>query len=474
MHRARTVRTVRLLAVGAALAIVFAACGRPAGEVDTAGDAGESSSTSSTVAQAETTKSSSFGSVDDVCQPGEPTGAPAQGVTADSIRIATVADPGATARPGLDQEFFDTAAVFASWCNDRGGINGRSIVVDERDAALTNYKPVVLEACKDDFFMVGGGAVFDNTGTEDRLDCLLPNVAGYVVTPEAAGSDLQVQPLPNSNSVKPIGDFKWLAKKFPGSQEHVGILAAGIPATTSIAKQDAEMLGASGFTIVYDDQYPVTGPTSWAPYVQSLKDKGVEGLVWLGEPENLAKFEQALVDADVELDWVRTDPNHYDQSLLDVGGPAIKNTYINSAIVPFEEAGANPAVQQYLDAFDEYLPNGKARAYLGMQAWSAWVLFAKAAGACGNDLTRRCVYDNLLSVKEWDGGGLHAPTDPGGNRPTECFTVISAEKGKFTLVDVDPNDGVFQCSKKNLFTLTGDYGRGLTLADVGKRLKDLQ
>ena len=108
-------------------------------------------------------------------------------MTADSIRIATVADPGATARPGLDQEFFDTAEVFSKWCNERGGINGRSIVVDERDAALSNYKPVVLEACKDDFFMVGGGAVFDDTGTEDRLRCLLPNVAGYVVTPGAAG-----------------------------------------------------------------------------------------------------------------------------------------------------------------------------------------------------------------------------------------------------------------------------------------------
>lgn len=470
MRSARTVRTVRLVALAATFSILVGACGRPADEVESTGE----SSTTTHTAKAETAKSGAFGSVEDVCRPGDASGATAQGVTADSIRIATVADPGATARPGLDQEFFDTAKVFSEWCNERGGINGRSIVVDERDAALSNYKPVVLEACKDDFFMVGGGAVFDNTGTEDRLDCLLPNVAGYVVTPEAAGSDLQVQPLPNSNTVKPIGDYRWLAKRFAGSQKHVGILAAGIPATTNIAKQDAEMLGDSGFTIVYNDQYPVTGPTSWAPYVQSIKDKDVRGLIWLGEPENLAKFEQGLVDANVELDWIRTDPNHYDQKLLDVGGPAIKNTFINSAIVPFEEAATNPAVQQYLDAFDRYLPNGKARAYLGMQAWSAWVLFAKAAGACGNDLTRRCVYDNLTKVTDWNGGGLHAPTNPGGNQPTECFTVISAKNGKFELVDVDPNEGVFQCAKGNLFTLQGDYGSGVTLADVGKSLEDLK
>ena len=46
--------------------------------------------------------------------------------------------------------------------------------------------------------------------------------------------------------------------------------------------------------------------------------------------------------------------------------------------------------------------------------------------------------------------------------------------GKFKLVDVDANEGVFQCSKNNLFTLKGDYGKGITLADGGKSLKDLK
>ena len=111
-----------------------------------------------------------------------------------------------------------------------------------------------------------------------------------------------------------------------------------------------------GWKVVYNDQYPPTGPTSWAPYVQSMKDKGVKGLIWVGEPENLAKFEQALVDANYPLDWIRTDANHYDSKLIDVGGAAIKNTYIRSVFYPFEDASKNPATQQYLDAFEQYLP----------------------------------------------------------------------------------------------------------------------
>ena len=47
--------------------------------------------------------------------------------------------------------------------------------------------------------------------------------------------------------------------------------------------------------------------------------------------------------------------------------------------VPYEDASKNPATQQYLDEFAKYKPDGKSHAALGMQTWSAWLLFAKAA-----------------------------------------------------------------------------------------------
>ena len=98
------------------------------------------------------------------------------------------------------------------------------------------------------------------------------------------------------------------------------------------------------------------------------------------------------------------------------------NVYIRSVFYPFEDAKKNPPPQQYLDAFEQYLPNGKAKAYLGLQAWSAWLLFAKAAKECGADLTRKCVYDNAKKVTDWTGGGLHAD-DRTRRRasPSDCF-----------------------------------------------------
>ena len=61
-------------------------------------------------------------------------------MTADSIQVSTFSDPGFQGRLGLNQEMFDTAEAFSKWCNDHGGINGRKIVLKERDAKLTEFQ----------------------------------------------------------------------------------------------------------------------------------------------------------------------------------------------------------------------------------------------------------------------------------------------------------------------------------------------
>lgn len=457
----------RWIVLAICIALLAAGCGRSddSGEPDDSG-----SSTSSSSAQG---ASSDFGTLTDVCQPGDATGATAQGVTDTDITVGTFADPGFAGRPGLDQELFDTAEVFSQWCNDAGGINGREIVVNEHDSALTEVKPKMLEACAQDFALVGGGAVFDNNGVEERLRCLLPDIAGYAVTSEARGADLIVQPLPNPLGKIGIGEYLWIEKEFPASTKHVGILTGNLPTTVTVAKQAQEAVESLGWDIVYNDQYPAVGPTSWAPYVQAMKDRSVEGVIWVGEPENLAKLQQGMADASFSPDWIRSDVNHYDAKLVDVGGAAVKNTYIPSSFAPFEDAADNPATQQYLEAFAQYKPDAKTKAALGLQAWSAWLLFAKAARDCGSELTRSCLYENARKVHEWTGGGLHAPTDPGRNEGSQCFVLLKASKNGFSRVDVGANEGIYRCGSENVYTLEGDYGKGITLADVDKTIDDL-
>ncbi len=460
-----------LVSIVVCLVIVAAACGRS--DSPKAGN----SSTSTTAASDSGVKSADFGSVTDVCQKGTATGSPTTGVTPTEIRVATFADVGFAGRPGLDQEFFDTADVFSKWCNDRGGINGRKIVVDQRDAALTNVKARMTESCADDFAMVAGGAVFDQDGVETRLSCLLPDIAGYVVSNKARGADLLVQPLPNPLTKLQIGILNYLGAKFPAATDHIGVLTGDLATTRVVADDNAAAARSLGWKIGYNDVYPAAGLPDWTPYAQKIKDAGVKGLIWVGEPENLAALIGALNDIGYKLDFIRADPNHYDQNLIKTAGAALAdgNVYVTSSFFPFEQAKPTNATGEYLQAFKDYKPNGKNRTYLGLQAWSAWLLFAKSAASCGDDLTRTCLYNAAKKVAAWNGGGLHAETSPGTTGGSECFTIERATPKGFALVtDIKPNEGIYNCSPKNLFKLTVDPADVTTLADVGKTIQSMK
>jgi len=460
-----------LVGLVAALALVGAACGRsdkPSGRpTQTTATSSASSSGSGT--------SADFGTLNDVCQGGSGGGATATGVTADSIKIATFSDAGAVIRPGLNQELFDAADVFAKWCNALGGINGRKIDVIKEDAALFNYPAKVADACqKNAFFIVGGGAAFDDTGEKARLECLMPSVPGYVASHTARDGDLVVQPVPNPNTGMGNGQFRWLDKEFPGTADHMGVLSADVPVTKTISDQTQEAAEALGFETVYSDVYPAAGNVSWSPYVAAMKDRGVKGLIYTGEPEGLAALAQTMTEQNFQPAWITAQANLYDERLVKIGGDAIRNTYIVTTFTPFEDASSNPALQQYLDLFEKYLPNGKAKALLGVQGFSAWLLFAHAAKQCGADLTRLCVYNNLKKVHQWTGGGLHAQTDPGAGTPSDCYALIEASASGFKLAKITPTDGIYNCSPSNRYTFKKSYGKGVTLRDVGKTLNDLK
>jgi ABC-type branched-subunit amino acid transport system substrate-binding protein len=460
---------MRTLALIVCLGLVAGACSRSDDDSGSSAPAGDATTTTGGAKG----QAVDFGTLKNVCQPGDAKGATAQGVTDDSIRVATFSDRGFSGRPGLNQELFDSGEVFVEWCNDAGGINGRKLVLDERDTQLTNYQARMVESCRDDFVMVGGGAVFDNTGVEDRLECMLLDVPGFVVTPEARGADLLVSPLPNPPGWILIGDYKWLGKKYPESTEHIGVLTGDLQTTVKVANDDKAALEDMGWDIVYQDTYPAVGVATWSPYVQALKDRGVRGLVWVGEPEGLAKFEIEAQNAGLELDWIRASTNHYDQGVIDIAGPALKNTYVYTGFAPFEDAKDNPAVQQYLDLFEEYKPDAKTKAVLGLQSWSAWLLFAQLARDCGSDLTRRCIYDKGQQVHEWTAGGLHAASDPGNKKGSGCYMLMRVTPEGFKKVKIDTNQGIFNCGQKNLFFVEEGSDAGVKLEDVGRSLDDL-
>lgn len=295
------------------------------------------------------------------------------------------------------------------------------------------------------------------------------------MSPAARGADLAVRPLPTALDELPVGVFQYLEEKFPDSTGDVGFLTGNVPATVVVDEQNQEGVEALGWDITYRAQYNAAGEASWTPFAQALQSDGVRGLVYTGEPENFAKLMQAIRDISYDLDWAVVGANALDAKFIEVGGAAIEDVYMLSSIVPPFLADENPATQQYLELFEQHLPDGKAEALLGFNSFSAWLLFATAVKACGAEVTRSCVFEEANAITEWTGGGLHASTDPSSGEGPRCEMVVEASADGFAVPDdFEATDGLFRCDDESVVTLEGDYGQGTTLDDVGQSIDDLE
>ena len=457
----------RLFALLAVLGLVAAGCGGDRSEDET-GNVSEGETT--TPEGGGDVAAGDFGDLTGVCGPNAGGGtvsddpAETQGVTEDSITIGTVSDPGFEGRPGLNIELHDAATAFAEWCNAAGGINGKQINVNLRDSAISEYQPVMQQACQEDFAIVGSGAVQDNFWPTTGAECGLIDIAGFSVTPEKAGTSGQdliaarsVQPVPNPLDQYPVGAASVLTEEFPDSGANVGILYADLDTLITQAARVREAYESIGMNVVHEATYNVLGEANWAPFAAALEEDGVTFLTFVGEGENLALFQQALTEIGYAPEITLQDANFYDNAYVDAAGPAAVGTYLRNAFWPFEEADQNPATQQYIEHVEAV--DGKV-ALLGAQAWSAWLMFAQAARDCDleDDLTRTCVLDGAASISDWTGGGLHAPTNPSENEGPDCMIILQVQDGGFTRYA--PTDEDYACDPAYVAQLEGDYTVG--------------
>ena len=129
-----------------------------------------------------------------ICEPGPGGASSVRGVGSKTINIAVFNDAANTIDPGLEAEFPQQAKAFADWCNASGGINGRKIVIDNRDAALFNAAQQTTAACQSDFMAVGGGMALDQPSVPIREKCGLGQISGYVVSNASDLATDQVDP----------------------------------------------------------------------------------------------------------------------------------------------------------------------------------------------------------------------------------------------------------------------------------------
>lgn len=415
--------------------------------------------------------SDTFGTLPNPCGPNEAGGTNGDtdtGVTADEIVITTIADPGG-AKPGLNQGMFDSMVAFGDWCNSFGGINGRKVKVVERDGKIFEYQQRVVEACADSFALVGGLGVTDSLGAQTAIDCGLVNVPGAAVSAEQTEADRTFQPLPNPIQQLQVGSGKWIAEAFPDAPPKSAIIYQSVPAIKYQADRWVEGYEQIGYTFLSNDAANV-GETNWGPLVLNLKNEGAQYFTHVSSFEETVPLQKEMGAQGYTPAVSEFQTNYYNAKypqLAKEQGAPLDNVYVRLTTWPFEEADQRPAMASYLEILKEYVPESTPE-QLGVQAFSAGLLFATAAKAAGNDLTRDRLMQELEAIHSWDGGGLHGTSDPGENKSSPCFIMMKASYDGFTraypLPDEDKSvydegDGM-ACPTDAEVTLTGNYGSG--------------
>jgi hypothetical protein len=425
---------------------------------------------SSTAAAAATSASATLSSsaatngvwpgVGKICEPGAGGASSVRGVGSKTINIAEFNDAANTVQPGLEVEFVQFAKAFAAWCNASGGINGRHIVIDDRDAALFNAAQQTELACQSDFMAVGGGMALDQAAVPIREKCGLGQITGYVVSNASDLATLQVDPSGINTNTVTSGWFGALAKAYPQAIKKSGFGGQNNPSVLEPEMKFEFGAQGQGWHVV-DFQRPPLTVTDWAPYVSEAQTKGVQAL-WPANDSNMTPYFQAMSTAGYKPAFVALGVQFYNAttSKAVAATPGLPPVYVETSWWPLEMAAQNPSTQQLVNVMHTYA-KGDAIDFDHEEGAESWLLWAKSASACGANLTVSCVLSHAAATKNWSAGGIEAPvaqlTMSNQNpQSSPCFALLKAEPNKFVYdkAITRPTQSIWNCNPKNVVHLT--------------------
>jgi ABC-type branched-subunit amino acid transport system substrate-binding protein len=413
----------------------------------------------------------------------EPNKATEVGVTANTIRIAVVADVDNSFAPGLFQSAVDSVNGAAKYINATGGIAGRKVQVDFIDSKLNpnDARNAVIQACQNDFALVGTEALF-LTNMSDAISCKdingqatgLPDLAAILTgIPETCApvtyAPVGPQLLCDTAAQHPQtyqgnqGDTTYYKKVLKKTNLHGAFV---LPNDTPDANRgDAVQEAIAVQNGVKADQSPTASgrdPQSvYTPIVQKMKadnsNYGWSGLAYA----NVVQFRQeaqlqGLNNPDII--WGCTTAC-YDQRYIKTGGDAVNNTYMNLGFLPFDEVKYSKGLANYV----KYTGASKV-AGLGVYAWAAGIELQQAlqnvVKADGNNgITRANLLGELKKMTSFNADGLIGTANIGGKVTSSCFVLEQVQNGKFTRV-WPKKKGTFDCTPSNHVTVKADLIKG--------------
>jgi len=400
-----------------------------------------------------------FGNARAVCGPGTGTKpkAAGRGISDTEINLGVINDAKSTLAPGLGAVYLDIAKAFTTWCNEKGGINGRKLIYTSRDSNVTEAAARVVDACQKDFMLVGGGTPFDAATVGARAACGIGSIPAYVASAENRNSDKQAVPIRAGNTQINIGAFRRLADKYSDAFASTGMLADDNPSVLTVTDALRKAFPQAGVKEVSYQKLP-SGVANLRTYVQPLAGKTKAFIPPLSMSVGMLRaMNDVGYKPEIILDAVG---NSYGQSLVDAlkAAPTTGAYYLGLQVWPIELADQNPTLKLAVDLTKA--TGTKAPIDGGIiGAWTSWLLFAQSATACTEALTVDCVIGKAKAQTSFDAGGMLSGGENVGDVEFtgDCIALMRVT-GKGYVYDREltkPNKGIFYCDPANVVKTSG-------------------
>ena len=130
--------------------------------------------------------------------------------------------------------------------------------------------------------------------------------------------------------------------------------------------------------------------------------------------------------------------------------------WVSIGMLPFEEPGDNVELVRYVLFLREEVDEEAEVDLIGLSSWASALLFEEAVNRAmftsGGGLTRELVIEAARTITEWDGRGLHGPTNPAEGIPSSCFLLMSPTPSGW-IRRHPATQGTMDCDPDNLVEL---------------------
>ena len=390
------------------------------------------------------------------------------GVTADTIRIAVVADVDNPILPGIFKSAVDGVNGAVKTINKSGGIAGRKLQVDFIDSKLNpnEARNAIIKACQQDFAMVGTAALF-LTDVQDLVSCQdikgnasgLPDFGAIVAGTAEACAPTSFPVLASGTICDTLtqnpqtyqgnmGAAKFLLKKF-GNLHGAFVVGNDTKPGYNAGYVLAETVAAAGIKQDQNVALSARAPQSvYTPVVSKMKQDGSNFAYGGAQASGNVQWrsEAQLQGLDPKTVWLCSSAC-YVKAFTDAGS-AVDGNYVALPFLPFEDAKFSQPMKNFVKAVGA----DKVESY-SLYGYSATLAFQQAVQAAvkaggNNNVTRTAVVDGAKTLTAFNAGGLLGTANLGQKKLSPCYVLMQIENGKWSRVN-PTKPGTFSCDPKN-------------------------